>query len=155
MILLASYNLMPTEILEERARAAVARLESCDLCPRHCGVNRLLDERGFCRIGRQARVYSCAPHFGEEPPLGRPLWLRHHLLLRLQSLLRLLPELRDQPARSRARGFGRGPGQYDAGTAAQRLPQHQLRNSYARHPADSGGAGAGQSGRPANSSGLQ
>jgi putative pyruvate formate lyase activating enzyme len=32
-------------------------------------VNRLKDERGFCRIGRLARVYSYAPHFGEEPPL--------------------------------------------------------------------------------------
>jgi putative pyruvate formate lyase activating enzyme len=32
-------------------------------------VNRLQDERGFCRIGRHARVYSYAPHFGEEPPL--------------------------------------------------------------------------------------
>jgi putative pyruvate formate lyase activating enzyme len=67
--LLASYNLMPMEILEERARSAVARLESCDICPRLCGVNRLQDERGFCRIGRHARVYSYAPHFGEEPPL--------------------------------------------------------------------------------------
>jgi putative pyruvate formate lyase activating enzyme len=60
---------MPAEILEERARTALARLESCDLCPRRCGVNRLQDERGFCRTGRKARVYSFAPHFGEEPPL--------------------------------------------------------------------------------------
>ncbi len=62
-------NLMPMEILQERARAALARLESCDLCPRRCGVNRLLDERGFCRIGRLSRVASYAPHFGEELPL--------------------------------------------------------------------------------------
>ena len=66
---MASYNLMPMKILEDRARAAVARLQSCDICPRLCGVNRLQDERGFCRIGRQARVNSYAPHFGEEPPL--------------------------------------------------------------------------------------
>ena len=66
---MASYNLIPMEILEERARAALARLESCDICPRLCKVNRLQDERGFCRIGRKARVYSYAPHFGEEPPL--------------------------------------------------------------------------------------
>lgn len=66
---MASYNLMPTEILKDRARAALARLESCDLCPRRCCVNRLLDERGYCRTGRLARVASYAPHFGEEPPL--------------------------------------------------------------------------------------
>jgi putative pyruvate formate lyase activating enzyme len=67
--LLPSYNLMPAEVLEERACVAVARLESCDLCPRRCCVNRLLDERGFCRIGRLSRVASFAPHFGEEAPL--------------------------------------------------------------------------------------
>lgn len=60
---------MPQKILQDRARTALARLESCEICPRSCGVNRLKDERGFCRIGRLARVASFAPHFGEEPPL--------------------------------------------------------------------------------------
>jgi len=60
---------MPQKILQDRARTALARLESCEICPRRCGVNRLKDERGFCRIGRLARVASFAPHFGEEPPL--------------------------------------------------------------------------------------
>ncbi|NMB85382.1 MAG: radical SAM protein [Methanothrix sp.] len=55
--------------LAARARAALARLASCEVCPRRCGTNRLKDERGFCRIGRLARVASFAPHFGEEPPL--------------------------------------------------------------------------------------
>lgn len=66
---MASYNLLPPDDLAARAREALARLESCEICPRHCRVNRLKDERGFCRIGRLARVYSHAPHFGEEPPL--------------------------------------------------------------------------------------
>jgi putative pyruvate formate lyase activating enzyme len=66
---LASYNLMPLEALEKRAKDAVSSLASCEICPRHCRVNRLKDERGFCKIGRHARVYSYAPHFGEEPPL--------------------------------------------------------------------------------------
>ncbi len=66
---MSSYNLMPLEVLEERAAIALSHLESCDLCPRRCGVNRLQDERGFCRIGRLSRVASFAPHFGEEPPL--------------------------------------------------------------------------------------
>src|SRR5512136_1277864 len=66
---MASYNLIPQKILEERAEEAISRLESCQICPRHCGVNRLLDEKGFCRGERHARIYSYAPHFGEEPPL--------------------------------------------------------------------------------------
>jgi putative pyruvate formate lyase activating enzyme len=66
---LASYNLLSSDDLAARAREALGRLESCEICPRRCHVNRLKDERGFCRIGRLARVYSYAPHFGEEPPL--------------------------------------------------------------------------------------
>jgi putative pyruvate formate lyase activating enzyme len=68
-IFLAGYNQMPREILQDRARDALARLEACDICPRRCGANRLQDERGFCRSGRWARVADFAPHFGEEAPL--------------------------------------------------------------------------------------
>jgi putative pyruvate formate lyase activating enzyme len=50
----------------ERARSV---LESCELCPHLCRVNRLEDERGKCRTGLQAMVSSCGPHFGEESPL--------------------------------------------------------------------------------------
>ena len=66
---MASYNLMPLEILQDRARQALARLEACELCPRRCGVSRLADERGFCRTGRRARMAGFAPHYGEEAPL--------------------------------------------------------------------------------------
>ena len=65
----ASYNLMPLEILQDRARQALARLQACELCPRRCGVSRFADERGFCRTGRRARVAGFAPHYGEEAPL--------------------------------------------------------------------------------------
>ena len=61
-------RLSPKQIAE-RAEKAIARLESCDLCPRNCGVNRLEDETGFCRTGRKAILASYGPHFGEEPPL--------------------------------------------------------------------------------------
>ena len=46
-------KLSPEQIAEraERATKAVQRLESCDLCPRNCGVNRLEDEPGF-DVGR-------------------------------------------------------------------------------------------------------
>lgn len=66
---MASYNLMPAEALEARAKEAVSRLENCEICPRHCRVNRPKDEKGFCRMGRNALIYSYSPHFGEEPPL--------------------------------------------------------------------------------------
>jgi putative pyruvate formate lyase activating enzyme len=66
---MASYNQLSREALQERAEEATARLECCEICPRHCKVNRLKEEKGFCRIGRNARVYSYSPHFGEEAPL--------------------------------------------------------------------------------------
>ena len=55
--------------ISERAQKAISCLESCELCPRNCGVNRLEDETGFCRTGRRAILASYGPHFGEEPPL--------------------------------------------------------------------------------------
>ena len=56
-------------VLEKRIEAALAILENCRLCPRHCGVNRLEGELGVCRAGREAVVSSYSPHFGEEDPL--------------------------------------------------------------------------------------
>ena len=44
--------------------------ESCRLCPRECGVNRLEGgTAGFCREAGRLRVAYVGPHFGEEPPL--------------------------------------------------------------------------------------
>jgi len=56
-------------VLRERIAAAYKLMEKCSLCPRHCGVNRLADEEGFCRSGKQAMVSSYGPHYGEERPL--------------------------------------------------------------------------------------
>jgi putative pyruvate formate lyase activating enzyme len=66
---LASYNQIPPEILRERAEFLLSHLESCDICPRRCGVDRHNGELGYCRSGRLARVSSFTPYFGEEPPL--------------------------------------------------------------------------------------
>lgn len=55
--------------LKVRAEKALMLLESCNLCPRACGVNRLEDEIGYCSTGRKARVASYNAHFGEEAPL--------------------------------------------------------------------------------------
>ena len=41
-------------------------LSPCRLCPRNCQVDRLKEEKGFCRLGSKAVVSSFHPHFGEE-----------------------------------------------------------------------------------------
>ena len=55
--------------LEHKIGAALAMLESCELCPQKCRVNRLENIKGVCQTGRHALVASFAPHFGEEAPL--------------------------------------------------------------------------------------
>ena len=68
--MMAAYQeLYRTGELQRRVERALAMLESCHLCPRGCGVNRLRGEVGECRTGREAVVSSLAPHFGEEAPL--------------------------------------------------------------------------------------
>ena len=55
--------------LTRRIAEALDLMRECRLCPRHCGVNRLTGEVGFCRTGLLARVASFHAHFGEEAPL--------------------------------------------------------------------------------------
>jgi putative pyruvate formate lyase activating enzyme len=45
-------------------------LESCEICPRRCKVNRLRGERGYCGVGAEIIVSHYGPHFGEEPPIS-------------------------------------------------------------------------------------
>ncbi|MFP3853461.1 MAG: radical SAM protein [Anaerolineales bacterium] len=52
--------------LQRRAEQAVASLESCQVCPRNCEVDRLSGAIGVCRSGRHARVASYFTHRGEE-----------------------------------------------------------------------------------------
>jgi putative pyruvate formate lyase activating enzyme len=57
--------------LELRIEAAYSHLESCNVCPRECGVNRLKNDKlGFCRSGLEPVVASVSPHHGEEPPIS-------------------------------------------------------------------------------------
>jgi len=55
--------------LLEKVEEARSLLEECRLCPRQCAVDRLNDEKGFCKTGRKAKVASFNAHFGEEAPL--------------------------------------------------------------------------------------
>ena len=45
-------------------------LESCTVCPKDCGNNRLNDEIAACYSGRLPIVSSYTAHFGEEPVLS-------------------------------------------------------------------------------------
>jgi len=55
--------------LAERVEVARALLETCRVCPRCCGTNRLDGDVGKCRTANEAMVSSYGPHFGEESPL--------------------------------------------------------------------------------------
>ena len=53
-------------LLRERAEQALESLRSCRVCPRDCQIDRFNNKIGVCKSGRQARVASAFPHFGEE-----------------------------------------------------------------------------------------
>ncbi len=55
--------------LERRVNKALEMLKECRVCPHNCKVNRLEDERGFCKVGRYVVVSDYFPHFGEEFPI--------------------------------------------------------------------------------------
>jgi putative pyruvate formate lyase activating enzyme len=65
----AYLELSPGVKLSERVEAARALLQSCQVCPRQCVIDRLSAEKGKCHTSRLALVSSYAPHFGEESPL--------------------------------------------------------------------------------------
>jgi len=56
-------------LLKQKTAKARNLLESCKLCPRKCGVDRLAGETGFCNTARFSWVSSYSPHYGEEEPL--------------------------------------------------------------------------------------
>ncbi len=56
--------------LRQRIEKARALSVSCCLCPRHCLVNRVEGEIGFCGVGNRALLSSANLHHGEEPPIS-------------------------------------------------------------------------------------
>ncbi|MEZ5429540.1 MAG: radical SAM protein [Pyrinomonadaceae bacterium] len=63
-------KLLRTGELKKRVEALESLLESCSICPKDCGNNRLRDEIAACYSGRLPIVSSHTPHFGEEPALS-------------------------------------------------------------------------------------
>ena len=55
--------------LAEKADTLYNYLNSCELCPRKCRVNRLKGELGYCKSEKDLKISSFNPHFGEESPL--------------------------------------------------------------------------------------
>jgi putative pyruvate formate lyase activating enzyme len=55
--------------LARREAQLRAIYESCRLCPRACGVNRLRGKTGVCGLPARLKIASSHPHFGEERPL--------------------------------------------------------------------------------------
>lgn len=55
--------------LKKRCKELYKFLESCELCPRKCKINRLKGEKGYCGAGGKLEISSVGPHFGEEPEL--------------------------------------------------------------------------------------
>lgn len=55
--------------LEKSIDILAKRLNSCDICPHKCKVNRNINERGICNTGQNPILASYGPHLGEEAPL--------------------------------------------------------------------------------------
>lgn len=56
--------------LKKIANVLFDSLQSCNLCPRLCSVNRLENKVGFCKTKELTKVYSSMAHHGEEPPIS-------------------------------------------------------------------------------------
>ena len=66
----ASYRrLLESGVLTGRVSQARERLRRCHVCPRHCAIDRLEGDLGFCLVGAKPFVSSHGPHHGEEAPL--------------------------------------------------------------------------------------
>lgn len=55
--------------LKKRADDLWNRMESCDICPRKCRINRLAGQKGTCNADSSLEISSYNAHFGEEEEL--------------------------------------------------------------------------------------
>jgi putative pyruvate formate lyase activating enzyme len=55
--------------LAKREGALWEILESCEICARGCGANRIEGETGVCSTSAKIKVHSAGPHYGEEREL--------------------------------------------------------------------------------------
>jgi putative pyruvate formate lyase activating enzyme len=62
-------KLQKTGELKKRGQRLWEVMDSCSLCPRQCGADRLDNVAGFCEATSQLTIASYHPHFGEEGSL--------------------------------------------------------------------------------------
>lgn len=55
--------------LNRKVKDAFGILKNCELCERKCGVNRLEGKLGFCKVGKEWKIFGAHAHFGEESEL--------------------------------------------------------------------------------------
>jgi len=64
-----SYLSLSEREWQEKIEKLFKILESCEICPRKCKVNRLKGEEGFCKLKYLPKISAFHPHFGEEKVL--------------------------------------------------------------------------------------
>ncbi|GHT36997.1 radical SAM protein [Endomicrobiia bacterium] len=55
---------------EENIEQLYSMMDKCTICPRKCGVNRNLGQKGFCKTSDKIFIASNNIHIGEEPPIS-------------------------------------------------------------------------------------
>lgn len=56
-------------LLDRKTKEAREILKSCEFCERKCKVNRLQRELGFCKAGKDWKIFGAHTHLGEEREL--------------------------------------------------------------------------------------
>jgi len=59
-------DLKKPSLLDLKIKLTEEIMKSCELCERKCHVNRMKDERGVCRVGKECLISSEFMHMGEE-----------------------------------------------------------------------------------------
>ncbi len=54
------------KLLDKAIKEAEKIMQSCEFCERKCRVNRLRGELGFCKVGKEWRIFGAHTHMGEE-----------------------------------------------------------------------------------------
>lgn len=56
-----------TAEVDSIGRTSEAAMANCQLCPRQCGVNRNVGQKGVCGVGSEIYIARAALHYWEEP----------------------------------------------------------------------------------------
>ena len=59
-------NLKKPSLLDLKIKLTEEIMKSCELCERKCHVNRMKNERGVCKVGKECSISSEFMHLGEE-----------------------------------------------------------------------------------------